>query len=269
MKNFKIGDLVLLKNGDKSEIFSVLEKYKESLQSQEYIYGLITLDRKVLDEEYSALDLVKYDLCISNEELNERLSFNYKNEILGLENYSLLINNFKEEQIELINQIVDKYAYDCAYSSNILDVINEYAVKNNQTMIEFTSKYVPYILNTIENLRLKNTNLSIESIINNGLMMHIYNTMKENKRILYKRMLLNRIIWELECIEEVDIFGYINNINYYIGDNVNVLLILNSKDILLYMEEYLEEIMDIPFNEINKIKNKIEGFYYFLEEKIK
>lgn len=269
MKNFKKGDLVLLKNRDKNEIYGVFEAYKISLNSDEYSYELITFDGHILDNEYVDSDFIKYNLTISNKELNDRLSFDYKKVIEDLEYCNLLFDNFKEEQRELINRIVNKYSYDCAYSLNILDIINEMAVNNNQSMIKFTSKYVPYILNTIEDLKSKNTHLSVKDIINNGLMVHLYNTMKENKSILYKRMLLNRIAWELECIQEMEIFGFINNMDGYIDDDADVFLLMNPKDVLLYMEEYLKEMINTPLNDANEIKRKIDGFYYFLKEKIK
>lgn len=267
MKNFKKGDLVFLKNGDPKEILVIEGKYK--ISDTEYSYELMTLDNKILDDDYSDSDFIKYKLSIPNKELNERLIFNYKDEMPVLEDCNLLINNFKEEQIELIHQIVDIYSYDSASPYNILNIIKANSAKNKKTMIEFTSKYVPYILNTIEQVKIKNTHLNIESIINNGLMMHLYNTMENNKYILYKRILVNSVISELESIEEFDIFGYINNVEYYCGDNANALLILNPPEILSYIEEYLEEIKDIPFNKCFELRNKIEGFFSFLKEKVK
>lgn len=269
MKDFKKGDLVLLKNGENKEVLVILGKYKVSDISEEYSYELMTLDSEVLDDDYSDSDFIKYNLSIPNKELNERLIFNYKDEIPVLEDSNLLINNFKSEQIELIHQIVDIYSYDSASPYNILNIIEQNAKKNNQTSIEFSSKYVPYILNTIEQVKRQNTHLNIENIINDGLMIHLYNTMEKNKHIIYKRIFLNCIISELESIEEFDIFAYINNMEHYCGYDTNVLLILNPQEILSYMEEYFEEIKDIPFSECFELKKKIKGFFSFLREKVK
>ena len=268
MINFKQGDLVQLKNdGDKKDIYSIGGAYKQS--SDEYTYELPTLNGRYLEDDYTNSDLVKYDFTVEDKELNERLKFDYMKVIKNLDECKLIVDKFEREQKEMIKRIVSKYSYECVYASNIFDIIDETANRNNQTKIEFTSKYVPYILRTLDNLKSKYTHKTTEDFINDGLMMHLYYTMEQNRATLYKRMLLNDIIHHLDEIQEIDIFGYINNLDRYTGDYANVFLTINPNEVLEYLDEYLKEMIDIPLTEVNKTEKKLQGFYSFLKEKTK
>lgn len=267
MEKFKRGDLVQFKNGNNKDIVVVDGVFE--ISSNNYSYELLTLEGRYLEDSYTNSDLLKYEFAVEDKKLNERLTFNYNNIINNLDDIKLIVNEFADEQKEMINLIVDKYSSKCVYASNIHAIIDETARRNHKkTTIEFTSKYVPYILRTLDGLTSKDSHKNTEDFINDGLMMHLYYTMEENRAILYKRMLLNHIIHSLNKIEEIDVFGYINNLDRYSGDYTNVFFIANPNEVLDCLDEYLKEMINIPLTEINQVEKRLQRFNHFLKNKI-
>lgn len=265
MKNFKKGNAVLLKNENKENIYGIYGAYK--LSSNEYEYELETLEGSILDMDcVRNSELSRYEFEIPNN-IKYKLEYNYEKIADSLNDFEFITQNFKDEQAKLMNNIVEKNSYESCYAYSILGEVKTFAETNNQSAIELASKYVPYILETINTEKERNNKLSIEDVILNGLMMHLYHTMNLNKQLFYKKILLNHVHDNLNKITDLNILRFMNNIKDFESNNAKLYLTLEPNDILKYIDEYVERMVDINFNEINAIEKNINSFHSFLEEK--